>query len=528
MKIRFLGAAGMVTGSNFLVESHGKRFLVDCGMVQGSKQAEEMNYAPFEFAPAEMDFLVLTHGHIDHSGRLPKLVKDGFKGPIYCHPATADLLSILLPDSAHIQQMETERFNRKRLQKGLTPVEPLYDDTDVRRTLDLVKPIPRDTAVSLTPGLEFTLKNSGHILGSCFARFHATTDKGEMNVVFSGDLGNSPVPILRDPDAIGPCDYLIMESTYGDRVRENDGERHKQLRDVIKRAEATGGRIIIPSFAVGRTQEILYCLSDLLHAGEIKPIDIVVDSPLATNATEIFRRHRECYDDATRKRIDGGDNPFTFPGLRFTQSADDSRALNEAPERMIIISASGMCTAGRIKHHLRHNLYKPDATVLFVGYQGHGTLGRIISEGAKMVRIHGEEVAVKANIEMIHGFSGHADQKGLLSWVDTADAPPRKMILVHGEPDAQEALKTLLEARGIPTFVPGMGDEITLEPGQTVARTATVVSTPTPLDQPDDRDSELQEEIAMLDTMRTQLAVLTSKLDGMASRLEEKLRRKRH
>jgi metallo-beta-lactamase family protein len=525
MKITFHGAAETVTGSNFLVEEGEHCFLVDCGMVQGSKMDMEKNYQPFVYAPNEMDFLLLTHAHIDHSGMLPKLVKHGFKGTIYCTPATADLLDILLPDSAHIQSMETERFNKKRMRKGLPPIEPVYTQEDVVSTLKMIRKVALHEVITIGPDLEFEFGNAGHILGSAFCLIKAGTGKDRVRAVFSGDVGKAPAPILKDPESLPDCDVLIMESTYGNRIRKDDANRQQQLRDIIKKAEKTGGRIIIPSFAVGRTQEMLYCISDLMKNGEIDPIDVIVDSPMAINATETFWEHRECYDDATMKRLESGDNPFNFPRLTMTATVEESKAIQERKDHCIILSASGMCTAGRIKHHLRNNIFKPETTVLFVGYQGRGTLGRLIVEGAEMIRIHGQEIAVRANIEVIHGFSAHADQRGLLDWATSGSKNPGEVILVHGEPDAQSELANCLRERGIPARIPSLGDSIEVKPGGFKHLEAVkVVHKPESMEKIMESEVDImKEELVVVNALRTQLDVLTDKVEAMSRRIADRI-----
>ncbi len=523
-----MGAAEEVTGSNFLVETNGLKFIVDCGMTQGSKNAMERNYREFNYNPAELDFLLITHAHIDHTGLVPKLIKEGFKGDIYCTNATSDLLEIMLHDSAHIQQIETERYNKKRLRKGLSEVEAIYDTADVEKTLSMIKSVSYMENIKISDKFSFVYHDAGHILGSAFIKVKSITDKGEMTVVFSGDLGNSPVPILKDPQELGYCDYLIMESTYGNRIREADNTRMQQLADIINKGQKTGGKIIIPSFAVGRTQEILYDISELLKDKKIEPINIYVDSPMATNTTQVFKKHADCYDIEAKERLRNNDNPFDFPHLKFTQSVEDSMRLNTTDEQCIIISASGMCTAGRIKHHLKHNIYKPDTTILFIGYQGRGTLGRMIKNGVKMVRIHGQQYSVKADIQSIEGFSAHADQRGLINW-STSTSKPKNIILVHGEPDAQAELAHRLGEKGIEALIPKRGETIELFPSKENKSPASIYVPqlqPEIITETQSDDELLKEELIALSALQTQMAVLTNKVDSMVKRISGRMNKK--
>ncbi|HYG59759.1 MAG TPA: MBL fold metallo-hydrolase, partial [Symbiobacteriaceae bacterium] len=415
MQLTFLGASGMVTGACYLLEAGGLRLLVDCGMFQGKE--EGLNRKPFGFHPGSLDGVILTHAHIDHSGRLPLLRKQGFSRPIYTHPATADLAAIMLMDSAHIQEADAERENRKGRRAGRHLVEPLYTQNDARAVVNLFRPIPYGQLVRLNDSVEIRLQDAGHILGSAIVEVFETDDKGRtVKLVFSGDLGQPHRPILRDPALIDEADYLVMESTYGNREHEPLESTRAALAEVIRSTISRGGNVVIPAFAVGRTQEVLYQLNALAEEGQLpRRLKVVLDSPLAIAATEVTARHREVYDEAAANRVHDGDDPFSFPGLVMSHTADDSRALNESKEPMVIISASGMCEAGRVLHHLKHNLWRPDSTILFVGYQAEGTLGRRILQGAAPVRILGEEVAVRARIESLPGLSAHADQAQLVA-----------------------------------------------------------------------------------------------------------------
>lgn len=466
MKIRFLGAARIVTGSFYVIEGAGSRFAVDCGLFQGNKETKEKNYLDFAVSPASIQFLILTHAHIDHSGLLPKLVKHGFHGPIYCTTATKELISVLLPDSAHIQAMEVERKNRKLSRAGEPLLEPIYDVEDAEKVMEMVKSINYDEVVDLAEGIELRMRDAGHILGSGIAELWIEEEGIKTKYVFSGDLGQGDQPIIKDPTIIESADYVFMESTYGGRFHHNKENRAEQLRDVIQNAMKKGGNLVIPAFAVERTQDLLYDMSMLFGSGKLDShIEVVIDSPLAVAATEIFQNNVECYDSETRDMIAQGKHPLKMPNLKFTHSQEESMALNDRHGNTIIISASGMCDAGRIKHHLKHNLWRPDSTVLFVGYQAEGSLGRRIMEGEKLVRIHGEEVAVKANIVSIDAYSAHADQGGLMNWLRNFHQKPRKVILIHGEENSQNTLGELIETElRIPVLIPNWLDEMEILP----------------------------------------------------------------
>ena len=469
MKITFLGATQMVTGSNFLVEAAGKKFLVDCGMFQGREELEEENYNPFDYDPKEIDFMLLTHAHIDHSGRIPKLYNEGFRGPIYAQKATCDLCSIMLPDSGHIQEMESEWKNRKRMRKGEEPRDPLYTAEDAAKCIQIFEPVQYDEIIDITENIKIRFNDAGHMLGSSIIELWAEEDGKTTKVVFTGDLGNNDIPLLSSPTMIESCDYLVMESTYGSRLHMKNDEKAEIFLDVVSETIDNGGTVVIPSFAVGRTQEILYELEKIKekkHDEEfnrkyktLMKVPVYVDSPLAISATEIFKKNTDLFEDEIREKIEAGNNPLEFPGLKFTRTADESKALNESQEPSIIISASGMCDVGRIKHHLKHNIWNPKSTILFVGYQAPGTLGHSIVNGAKKVTIFGEEMAVNARIEYIEGYSGHADQEWLMNFVYSFISKPKHIFLVHGEDDSQTVLKNkILEGTGIGVSIPEYGE----------------------------------------------------------------------
>ena len=483
MKITFLGATKTVTGSNFLVETEdGTKFLVDCGMYQGRSDLEEKNYDDFLFNIDEIDFMLLTHAHIDHSGRIPKLYKQGYRKPIYAHKATCDLCSIMLPDSGHIQEMESEWKNKKRIRKGQKALEPMYVAQDALDCLEVFKPVKYDEIIDITDNIKVRFNDAGHMLGSSIIEIWVNENGKETKAVFTGDLGNNDIPLLASPTMIESADYLVMESTYGNRLHIRNDDKAKIFLDVVYETLERNGTVVIPTFAVGRTQEILYELNKIKENTsdeefmkkyeKLMKAPVYVDSPLAVSATEIFRKNTDLFDDDVKEAMEKGDNPLEFPGLKFTQTVEESKALNESNEPAIILSASGMCEVGRIKHHLKHNIWNPNSTILFVGYQAPGTLGRKIVDGEKKVRIFGEEFSVNARIEYIEGYSGHADQEGLLNFVYSFYTKPKHIFLVHGEEEGQEVLKDKLEENTeIPVTIPSFGETYTLDESLTVEKT---------------------------------------------------------
>ena len=426
MKLTFCGGACTVTGTSILLEAAGKKILIDCGLFQGGKRLRERNYRPYLYDPKEIDFVILSHAHIDHSGLIPRLVKDGFRGRILATHATADLASILLPDSGYIQMMETEWTNRKNMRAGRPLVEPLYTFEDAENALKYFEGLDYFYTYAISPHINLTFYDAGHILGSAITELTIYENERTQKLVFSGDLGKSNQPIIRDPDIIEEADYLIIEGTYGARDHEEEEQRQEILKRVIQETVARQGNIVVPSFAVGRTQDMLYCLSRLMAKGETPNLPIYVDSPLAISATEIFARHPECFDLQMRKLLHDGQDPFNFPEVIFTRTVEESKRINELKGGAMIISASGMAEAGRIKHHLKHNLWRQESTILFVGYQAEGTLGRRIRDGAKRVKIFGEDIQVNAQIVTIDGFSAHADRTELLRWLGKFRSKPKK------------------------------------------------------------------------------------------------------
>lgn len=459
MNITFFGAARTVTGSCHLVEACGKKFLIDCGMFQGKLTDQMQNYEDFPFDISSIDFVILTHAHIDHSGRIPKLYKDGYNSKIYATKATVELCSIMLADSGHIQEKEIEWVNKKRRRAGKKETEPMYTAQDGIDSIKLFEGINYDEEIIINEDLSFVLHDAGHMLGSSIVELKVTEDGETKKVVFTGDLGNTNMPIIKDPTYIAEADHLIIESTYGDRLHGEMTDQSSKFIQIIFDTIDRGGNLIIPSFAVGRTQEILYEINKYAAIKgmdkKLAKIPVYVDSPLAVNATKIFESNPEYYDDEALRYLLKGDNPLDFENLHFVTTSDESKALNEDMTPKVIISASGMCEVGRIKHHLKHNLYRPESTILFVGFQAEGTLGRKILSGEKLVKIFGEEIAVNADVKYLDAFSGHADKDGILEWINKIDKKPKNIFLVHGEYSSQQALKNSIEEKfNIPTVIP--------------------------------------------------------------------------
>ena len=469
MKVTFLGANHEVTGSRTLLEwKEGRFLLVDEGMIQGD---DDYVNAELPIPPSRLEYVLLTHAHIDHSGMLPLLVRNGFSGKIYATPETTNLCAILLADSASIQEKDAEYQTKKNLRAGLDPEEPLYTSEDVEKTMRLFRPCPYGQLIDVDEGLTLRFTDAGHLLGSSSIECFLREEGKEVVMVFSGDVGNTDQPIIRDPMPVKGADYLLIESTYGNRLHERATEPIPYLTDILRKTFLRGGSVIIPSFAVGRTQELLYFLREIKQENllpEYPDFPVYVDSPLSNEATAIFLQcSTDCLDEEARAIMREGENPIWFEGLNLLVSAEESKALNEDRNPKVIIASGGMCEGGRIRHHLKHNLWNSANTVLFVGYQANGTLGRIIYDGAKHVKILGEEIEVKAEIALLNGVSGHADQQGLLNWVAGMEKKPGRIFVNHGEDESCEALaRKLTETFGIPAEAPWSGSSFDLLRGE--------------------------------------------------------------
>ena len=450
MEIQFLGAAQTVTGSQHLISVNGSRILLDCGLFQGKRQESFERNRELPFDAASVDALILSHAHIDHSGNIPNLVRQGFRGSIYCTFATRDLCSAMLRDSAYIQERDVEYVNRKRARKGQTPVEPIYTHEDAVASLEHFVSVGYDRPVTVAPGVQCTLLDAGHILGSAFVLMEMKEEGKTTRLLFSGDLGRPNMPILRDPTTAPSADVLIIESTYGDRTHPPHEESEQFLADLINETYRLGGKVVIPSFAVGRTQEIVYGLHRLTSSHQLPDVPIYVDSPLAVNVTEVFRLHPECYDEELREFLaqDRHPDPFGFDRLRYIRNVEDSKMLNVMEGPAVIISASGMCEAGRILHHLKHNVGDPRSTILIVGWQAPHTLGRRLVERQPVIKIFGDEYPLRARVEVTSGYSAHADRNELVDWARPIAGGLGQAFVVHGDPGPAATLVSELKRLG--------------------------------------------------------------------------------
>lgn len=471
MKLSFMGAAHEVTGSCYLLEVGGKNIMIDCGMEQGRDIYENQ---PLPVAPGQVDALLLTHAHIDHSGRIPLLVKNGYRGPVFTTTATAELCGIMLRDSAHIQEFEAEWRNRKAKRSGGEEYQPIYTMQDAEAALALFEGVEYGETVQVLPGVTARFVDVGHLLGSASIELWAAEGETRKKLVFSGDIGNQEQPLLRNPQYLKEADYVVMESTYGDRSHGPRPNYVPELAGVLQDTFDKGGNLVIPSFAVGRTQEMLYFLRQIKEQGLVKghgDFTVYVDSPLAVEATHIFKDSwAECYDEEARALVQKGINPISFKGLKLAVTSDDSKAINFDKSPKVILSASGMCEAGRIRHHLKHNLWQARNTVLFVGYQSPGTLGRALVEGAKEVRLFGEVIEVRCAVKVLAGVSGHADNEGLLRWAAAFDPKPARVFVTHGEDEVCDIFANRLQAElGLAATAPYNGGEYDLVTGECLA-----------------------------------------------------------
>jgi len=474
MKISFLGASRTVTGSCYLLEHEGKKFLVDCGLFQGSKELKERNYGEFAFNPGEIDFMVLTHAHIDHAGLIPKLYTHGFKGPVYTTKGTVELSTVLLPDCGYIQEMEVERKNRKNARSGGPILTPIYTPEDAQACMELFKGYEYDEVIEPFKGVKMILKEAGHILGSAMLEIYYDDEEGKQrHLVFSGDMGRPQDFIVNEPTAFELADFIVMESTYGNRFHEEIDDSAEKMAEVIKRTLRRGGNVVIPAFAIDRTQDLLILLNGMMEDGTIPKTNIFLDSPLAIAATEIFASNPQYFnEELLSKYVAQGGSPFKFPHLIVSRTVADSVAINQIKGGAIIISASGMADAGRIRHHLKHNLWRLESTVIFIGYQAEGTLGRRLLEGEKVVRIHGEDIQVRAEIVRFDGFSAHADQDELINWLANFKIAPTNIFLTHGEEEGMGVLAGVIKEKlGFDTIMPLIGDVFELHTTEATAET---------------------------------------------------------
>lgn len=507
MKIRFLGAARGVTGSCYLMETGKRKFAVDCGLHQGNSEIEKRNWNMDAYRPEEIQFVLITHAHIDHCGLLPRLVRSGFRGDIYATPPSIDLLEIMLKDSAYIQEMEAEWKTKKRTRHGNSSVDPLYNQADVADTLKLLRPVDYNREFNPCPEARVLYKDAGHILGSSIIEVCVNEEKDrEIKLVFSGDLGRPNQLLMKDPSNSETADFLFLESTYGNRDHKNEDQSREELLEAVNYSYEHGQKVIIPAFALERTQEVLYSLY-LLHREGRLPVGmpIFLDSPLAIRATQIFSKHFRYFDAGTRELFRSGEDPLRLPGLRFTESPGESMAINTHKGPAIIISASGMASAGRVKHHLRHNIWKKGASIVFVGFQARGTPGRKIVDGARMIKILGEELAVNAKVFTINGFSAHAGQSQLLEWLDCSQNQGMKVFLTHGEYENQKILAELIRKKfNYEVHIPDYLEECLLKPDRTFQARVSTEKKPVKIDW-DYVLSELENKVHLLRENQEQL-----------------------
>ena len=465
MKLRFLGAAGNVTGSRHLLEADGCRLLVDCGLYQ-ERDHQARNWEPFPIPPKSINAVLLTHAHLDHCGLLPKLVKDGFSGKIYCTQATAEIAKIILLDSAKLMEEDAEhklKRHKKENRTGPYPAVPLYTIQDAEACLPAFEPVQYNQPIKLSDGIEVTFYDAGHVLGSSIIKVRVNKNGDERIILFSGDVGRPDRPFVCDPAVFKKADYVLVESTYGDRLHQDNGDIGRIIADTINSTKKAGGNIIVLSFALERSQEVLYYINELLLKDAIPHLMVFLDSPMASKITEVFKKHPELFSEKTADFINNHNSPFTLPGLKMVETTEESKAINHIRGTVMIIAGSGMCTGGRIKHHLVNNISRPECTIMFVGYQAVGTLGRQIVDGNKTVRILGSEYPVRAGVVQIKNLSAHADRDELLNWLTQLKSPPRGIFVVHGEPESAAHFSDYIrEKTGWNATAPNYLDEIAL------------------------------------------------------------------
>lgn len=460
MKLTFLGAAGEVTGSQHLLECDGRRILLDCGLFQGHRAEARSKNEKFFCQPKTLDAVILSHAHTDHCGNLPGLYKAGFRGPIFCTPATADVAAVMLLDSAGIQA-EDARYLRKKLRGSHPPIEPLYDEQHVRATIKLFETLPYGKWHDLAKDVRLKFSDAGHILGSAIVELELEDAGESKRVVFTGDLGRRGLPLLRDPQRVAGCDVLITECTYGDRTHPAAHDIELHLERIIRRAETVGGRVIIPAFSLGRTQTLVYFLNRMFNEGKLPPLPVYVDSPLSNEITSVYRRHLHEMDATVQRELQSDHDPFSFPGLRYIRSPSESAALNRLEDPFVVIASSGMCESGRVLHHLKHGAHRENSTIVIIGYQAAHTLGRRIQERQPYLKIYDREVALRADVEVLTGLSAHADGADFRWWLQrmAQDRGVGQAFLVHGEPNAAQALAPLVdEVSDQPPIIPGYGE----------------------------------------------------------------------
>jgi metallo-beta-lactamase family protein len=466
IRLSFLGAAQNVTGSQYLVETDKTRLLVDCGLYQ-ERELKGRNWSPFFMPPRSLGAILLTHAHLDHCGLLPRLVQQEFDQPIYCTTATAEITRIMLLDAGKLQEEDAEfkqHRHQKEQRKAKYPEIPLYTQADAEAVFPLFSPVKYGQPVSLSEGVEASFYDAGHVLGSSMIRLKIRQNGGQSTIIFSGDIGRWRKPMLEDPTLFDEADYVIMESTYGDRSLEPVEETAREFAEIINATANKGGNIVIPSFALERSQELMYYLNKFRLEGRIPPLPVFVDSPMAVSITDVFGHHTELLDKEMRQFLSQGKSPFDFPELELVRTTKESKELNHLTGSNIIIAGSGMCTGGRIKHHLVTNISREESTILFVGYQASGTLGRHIVNGAKSVRILGQYYPVRARIAQVHGFSAHADRDELIKWLSGLAKPPRRVFITHGELDASKNLEGLIrEGKGWETLIPSYRQQVILD-----------------------------------------------------------------